>query len=160
MNVLVACVGNVFLRDDGFGPEVARALAGVSLPDGVQVKDYGIRGMHLAFDLLEGCRGLVLVDALPRGGNPGDIVVLEVGPEDVSTGAFDAHGMTPTDVLVGLGRLGGNLPRTFVIGCEPADVGEGMGLSPAVAAAVPRAVDVLQSLLQGELAKEAQGCTS
>ncbi|MGB8652436.1 MAG: hydrogenase maturation protease [Mycobacteriales bacterium] len=151
MTVLVAGIGNVFLGDDGFGSEVARELGQVMLPPDVTVVDYGIRGMHLAYDLLAGYDGLVLVDALPRNGSPGDIHVLEVGPDDVGTAALDAHGMTPTDVLAGLGQLGGHLPRTFVVGCEPGNLEEHIGLSEPVADAVPRAVDAVLALLTSEL---------
>lgn len=151
--VLVAGVGNIFLSDDGFGPEVARRLTVRPLPEGVRVVDYGIRGMHLAYDLIDGWDALLIVDTLPRDGAPGDLVVLEVGPEDVGPpagdgGEFDAHGMEPTSVLAGLGALGGRLPRTYVVGCRPAEVGDGMGLSPPVAAAVDRAVEVVRELLE------------
>ena len=153
--VLVAGVGNLFLGDDGFGPEVARRLAGRSLPAGVRVVDYGIRGMHLAYDLLDGYDELVILDAAPRGGRPGDVVVLEVGEGDFGTGDFDGHGMEPTAVLSSLGSLGGRLPRTYVVGCEPADIDEGIGLSPSVAAAVDPAVDaVLRLLATGENREE------
>jgi hydrogenase maturation protease len=153
--VLVAGVGNLFLGDDGFGPEVARRLAGRSLPTGVRVVDYGIRGMHLAYDLLDGYDELVILDAAPRGGRPGDVVVLEVGEGDFGTGEFDGHGMEPTAVLSSLGSLGGRLPRTYVVGCEPADIDEGIGLSPSVAAAVDPAVDaVLRLLATGENREE------
>ena len=152
--VLVAGVGNIFLGDDGFGPEAARRLATRPLPPGVRVVDYGIRGMHLAYDLLDGYDALVIVDAVPRGGRPGDVVVLEVGPEDLGTGDFDGHGMEPTAVLASLGSLGGRLPRTFVVGCEPADVAEGIGLSPPVAAAVDRAVEVVTGLLARDRERE------
>lgn len=149
--VLVAGVGNLFLGDDGFGPEAARRLAARPLPPGVEVVDYGIRGMHLAYDLLAGYDTLVIVDAVPRGGRPGDVVVLEVGDEDLGTGDFDAHGMEPTAMLASLGALGGRLPRTLVVGCEPADVGERIGLSPPVAAAVDRAVELVTGLLEKEV---------
>jgi hydrogenase maturation protease len=153
--VLVAGVGNLFLGDDGFGPEVARRLAGRSLPAGVRVVDYGIRGMHLAYDLLDGYDELVILDAAPRGGRPGEVVVLEVGEGDFGAGEFDGHGMEPTAVLSSLGSLGGRLPRTYVIGCEPADIDEGIGLSPSVAAAVDPAVDaVLRLLATGENREE------
>jgi hydrogenase maturation protease len=145
--VLVAGVGNLFLSDDGFGPEVARRLAGRSLPAGVKVVDYGIRGMHLAYDLLDGYDALVVVDAAPRGGRAGDVVVLEVGEDDLGTGDFDGHGMEPTAVLSSLGSLGGRLPRTYVVGCEPADLDEGIGLSPRVEAAVDPTVDAVLHLL-------------
>jgi hydrogenase maturation protease len=149
--VLVAGIGNIFLSDDGFGPEVARRLAGRALPENVKVVDYGIRGMHLAYDLLEGYDGLVIVDALARQGTPGDLVVLEVGPEDLGTGDFDAHGMEPVAVLASLGSMGGELPPTYVVGCEPVDVSEGMGLSPEVQAAVEPAIDAVINVLTTEL---------
>jgi hydrogenase maturation protease len=150
--VLVAGIGNVFLTDDGFGSEVARRLAAEPLPQRVRVVDYGIRGMHLAYDLLDGYAGLVIIDALPGQGAPGDLSVLEVGPEDLGEGELDAHGMAPVDVLAGLSRLGGSLPPTYIVGCRPADVGEGMGLSPAVAAAVEPAVELVFEVLSEHLA--------
>jgi hydrogenase maturation protease len=145
--VLVAGVGNIFRSDDGFGCEVARRLTTRPLPDNVTVTDYGIRGMHLAYELLDGYDALVIVDALPGRGKPGEVVVVQVGEDDLGSGDFDAHGMEPTAVLASLGSLGGALPPTFVVGCEPADIGDGMGLSPPVEAAVDRAVDLVIDLL-------------
>lgn len=148
--VLVAGVGNIFLGDDGFGPEVARRLTGPGaqpLPDGVRVVDYGIRGLHLAYDLLEGYAALVLVDALPHDGPPGEIRVLQVGPDDLGRGHLDAHGMDPVAVLAEVQPLGGTLPDTYVVGCAPACVEEGIGLSAPVRDAIPAALDVVHRLL-------------
>lgn len=149
--VLVAGIGNIFLTDDGFGPEVARRLTALALPAGVVVTDYGIRGMHLAYDLLDGYDALVIVDAVPHSAEPGDLVVLAVGPDDVGDGDFDAHGMEPTAVLASLGSLGGELPPTYVVGCQPADVAEGIGLTPAVEAAIGPAVETVTRLLAQDL---------
>jgi hydrogenase maturation protease len=149
--VLVAGIGNIFLSDDGFGPEVARRLLARPSPDGVKVVDYGIRGMHLAYDLLDGYDGLVIVDAVPRHGQPGDIAVLKVGRDDLDHGEFDAHGMAPVAVLANLGLMGGELPPTYVVGCEPGNLDEGMGLTPAVEAAVDRAADTVIEVLATEL---------
>jgi len=150
--VLVAGIGNIFFGDDGFGPEVVRRMmsrpeGAPALPDGVRLVDYGIRGMHLAYDLLDGVDALVLVDALPGDGEPGAITVLQVGPEDLGEGSFDAHGMNPVAVLGSLGALGGTLPPTYVVGCTPADLEEGIGLSAPVAAAVDVAAEAVWSLL-------------
>jgi hydrogenase maturation protease len=140
----VAGIGNIFFSDDGFGPEVVRRLA----PEpGVTVVDYGIRGMHLAYDLLDHDGPLVIVDAVPGPGEPGTIRVLEVGPGDLGSGEFDAHGMNPVAVLAHLDVLGGSLPPTYVVGCVPATVDEGMGLSAPVAAAVDEGVAAVRLLL-------------
>jgi hydrogenase maturation protease len=106
----------------------------------VRVVDYGIRGMHLAFDLLDGVDALVLVDALPGAGEPGELTVLQVGPDDIGDAPFDAHAMSPVAVLASLGSLGGQLPPTIVVGCRPLDVGPGIGLTPVVSRAVAGAV--------------------
>jgi hydrogenase maturation protease len=155
--VLVAGIGNIFLRDDGFGPEVARRMLasdrdGAALPDGVRVVDYGIRGMHLAYDLLDGVDALVLVDAVPGDGPAGSVSVLEVGPDDLGEGDFDAHGMDPVAVLASLSSLGGELPPTYVVGCQPADVSEGIGLSTPVAAAIEEAVATVRNVISERLA--------
>lgn len=152
--ILVAGVGNIFLGDDGFGSEVARRLTGQPLPEAVRVVDYGIRGMHLAYDLLEGYDALVIIDALPGAKEPGELTVLEVGPDDLGTGELDAHGMDPVAVLASLGALGGELPHTMVVGCQPLDVEEGIGLTPAVDQAVDEALRVVSRLLDELLAEQ------
>ena len=146
--MLVAGVGNIFLGDDGFGSEVARRLATQPLPAGVRVTDYGIGGIHLAYVLLGEVDLLVLVDALPRGVAPGTVSLLEV---DAGTGTehppVDSHAMDPATVFASVRGLGGTMPPTVVVGCEPAEVSERMGLSPAVAAAVEPTVARILELL-------------
>jgi len=149
-SILVAGVGNIFLRDDGFGPEVVRHLAAESppLPAKARLVDYGIRGMHLAYDLLEGYAALVLIDARPGSGAAGELVILQIGPDDVSGGEFDAHGMDPVAVLATLPDIGGQLPPTYLVSCRPAELGEGMGLTPAMQSSVPRAADAVRRLVR------------
>ena len=149
--ILVAGVGNIFRGDDGFGPEVARRLLmhAEDLPEGVTVVDYGIRGMHLAYDLLDGYDALVVIDTVPgNGSSPGEITVLGVGAEHLGKGEFDAHGMNPVAVLASLDSLGGTLPPTYIVGCCPADLGEKIGLSPAVAACVDTAVRATEQIIR------------
>lgn len=152
-DVLVAGIGNLFLSDDGFGPEVVRRLAGADdLPPSVRVVDYGIRGMHLAYDLLEGYAALIIVDALPGAGDPGEITVLKVSAEQFGSGDYDPHGMAPVAVLASLGQLGGALPPTYVVGCRPATVDEGIGLSQPVSAAIPQAIAAVRAVLSERVA--------
>ncbi len=153
--VLVAGVGNIFLGDDAFGCEVVRALAGTSVPDRVEIVDFGIRGVHLAYQLLDGYDLLVLVDAAPRDTAPGTVSLLEVEldqiEQDTSTAAplVDAHGMEPVSILTMLASLGGQVARMLVVGCEPESVAEGIGLTEVVAAAVPRAVSLVHRVITG-----------
>ena len=147
--ILVAGIGNIFQRDDGFGVEVANRLARRDLPHQVRVEDFGIRGVHLAYELLEGYEGLVLVDAIDLQDAPGTLTVLEPEIEDASTdeSAPDAHSMSPEVVLGTLARLGGSVGQIFVVGCQPASLDEGMGLSPPVTAAIGPAVELCSQLV-------------
>jgi len=157
--MLIAGIGNIFLGDDGFGPEVAKRLAAVSLPSWVRVADYGISGMHLAYDLADGYDAAILIDAAPRGDKPGTVTVLDAaadhrpdaGPADEAISAsrlFDAHGMQPDVVLGVLDVLGEAGPaRILVVGCEPASVDYRMELSEPVANAVDEAVQVVLDLV-------------
>ncbi len=157
--VLIAGVGNVFLSDDGFGVEVVSRLTreGVGLPPEAEVADIGIRGVHLAYQLLDGYSALILVDVVNRGGEPGTLYVLEHdlndNPEPAGDLTLDGHDMSPDAVLalldelaVGVG-VGRPVDRVLVVGCQPAVLQEGMGLSDPVAAAVPEAVRVVRELV-------------
>ncbi|MFE9258090.1 hydrogenase maturation protease [Streptomyces sp. NPDC006879] len=152
---LVAGIGNVFLGDDGFGVEAVRRLRQSPPPRGVEYLDVGIRGLDLAYRLLDGYRRLILVDALARGAEPGTVCVLDAGAEMTALRcppALDGHGLDPATVLRlvrGLSEtIGGTPPQQiFVVGCEPLDVSEGMGLTPPVAKALPAALDAVTGLL-------------
>jgi len=153
--VLVAGVGNIFCSDDGFGPEVARRLATTPLPAGVRVVDFGIRGVHLAYELLDGYDVAILVDAIGSGEPAGTISVLEPAMAAAGAGGggavVDAHSLAPDAVLALLAQLGGSVDKVLVVGCQPAEDGEGMGLSPLVEAAVDTAVGVVVGLIADEV---------
>lgn len=140
--ILVAGIGNIFLGDDGFGSEVVRGMSDrFTDTEAVRVIDYGIKGMHLAYDLLDGWDALVLVDAVPNQGSPGTVRVFEADHDLLnSTAPLDGHAMDPGAVFACLRTLGGEPPRTIVVGCEVEDIGDGMGLSASVGNAVPDAV--------------------
>jgi hydrogenase maturation protease len=150
---LVAGVGNIFLGDDAFGCEVIRLMAGRPVPAGVEVKDFGIRGVHLVYDLLDGCDLFVLVDAAPRGEAPGTVSVIEVEvpePDPSVSGSgpvMDAHDLTPDAIFAMLGSLGGRPGRSLLVACEPADTGAGMGLSGPVQEALPHAVRTVEEII-------------
>ena len=150
MRILVAGIGNIFLGDDGFGSEVVRHIPVQQEDSGVRVVDYGIGGMHLAYELLDDWDALVIVDAVPNRGNPGALHVFQADHESQSaTAALDAHSMDPAAVFASLKALGGIPPYTVVIGCEAGSVDEGIGLTDAVAAAVPQAIHAVDEVIAG-----------
>ncbi len=153
--VLVAGIGNIFLGDDGFGVEVVRRLASRPLPEGVEVKDFGIRGLDLAYALEEDYGLVVLVDATPRGGEPGTVYLIEPEIGDDGEATLDTHGMDPVKVIKLSRALGAPPARILVVGCEPRVVPGGedydemlMELSGPVRAAVDEAVKLVESLVR------------
>lgn len=146
--ILVAGIGNVFMGDDGFGVEVARRLAERSPRPGVDVRDFGIRGMDLVFALQDYDVAL-FVDATPRGAPPGTLHLIE--PElDPGAVSLDTHGMDPVRVLALARELGPIPERVLVVGCEPAGDEVLTGLSAPVRSALDAAVELVESLLEKE----------
>ena len=117
--ILVAGIGNIFLGDDGFGCEVVRRLVESELPENVEVRDFGIRGMDLAYALMEPYETIVFVDATPRGEEPGTVYLIEAEVSEEGEVALDTHGMDPVNVIRLARVLGAEITRTLVVGCEP-----------------------------------------
>lgn len=153
--VLVAGIGNVFLGDDAFGVEVVQRLGQRSLPSNVVVKDFGIRSYDLAYALMDDWQLVILVDALPQGGQPGTTYTFAPDlPAGEIPATLDAHSMNPVAVLQLVSALGGKSSRLIVVGCEPETVEpdqEGnIGLSAPVAAAIEEAVRMVEELISRE----------
>jgi hydrogenase maturation protease len=143
--VLVAGIGNVFFSDDGFGVEVAQRLARSPLPQGVVVSDFGIRGLHLAFEMVSGYDLVILVDAVSRGGPEGTLYVLEPDAEPVESHP-DAHSMELESVLAFIDQLATERPRMLVVGFEAHSTEPGLGLSEIAQGAVDRAIALVRNL--------------
>jgi hydrogenase maturation protease len=147
--ILVAGVGNAWLRDDGFGGEVARRLEQRELPEGVAVMDAGTGGLDLAYEVMRGYDALVILDVSRQGGEPGTLYVMEISEESVDGKIEDGevinpHGMDPRTMLRFVRSIGAWPGRVVVIACEPGDLEEmGFGLSPGVQSAVERAVELV-----------------
>jgi hydrogenase maturation protease len=160
--ILVAGIGNIFLGDDGFGVEVARRLAERDLPAGVEVVDFGIRGMDLAYALGSGYDVAIFVDLAARGEAPGTLSVIEPELDDEEV-TLETHAMDPVKVLR-LARELGPLPaRTLVVACEPQTLITGgaeedvvVELSDPVRGAVDGATKLIERLLADLTAGEPQ----
>lgn len=158
--ILVAGIGNAWMRDDAFGGKVAERLEHVELPKGVAVFDFGTGGLDLAYEVMRGYSALVLVDVSRQGGEPGTLYVMDADPDDIEPIGdgenISPHGMDPESVLRFVKTVGGWPGRVVVIACEPGDVEEmGLGLSPTVEAAVGRATDLVLETVNELLTDEA-----
>jgi hydrogenase maturation protease len=148
--ILIAGIGNIFLGDDAFGVLVAQQLAARDLPPDVRVVDFGIRGYDVAYALLEGYDTAILVDAVPRGGAPGSLYVLEPECDAAPPEGLDGHAMDPVKVLRFAKSTGEPLPRILIVGCEPSPVeidDMQMEVSAPVREAVGEAVKLVESLV-------------
>ena len=154
-SILVAGIGNIFLGDDAFGVEVVRRMAGLKLPAGVRVSDFGIRGFDLAYALQDGYETTILVDACPHGQAPGTLYVIApdlkvLDDPEAPQATIEAHAMNPMNVLRMARAMNIELKNVLLVGCEPETLGgeEGqMGLSAPVEAAVDEAVKLVESLV-------------
>ena len=143
--ILVAGVGNVLRGDDGFGPAVIERLG--ELPPGAEAIETGIGGVALLQELLAGCNGFVLVDAVDRGAAPGTLFELlpEVGD---AVHVADVHLANPDRVLSMAKTMGALPARVRIVGCQPGEVDELVQrLSPPVAASVEAAVATVQRIV-------------
>jgi len=158
--ILVAGIGNAWLKDDGFGGEVVKRLEAHELPEGAAVFDFGTGGLDLAYEVMRGYDALILIDVSRQGGEPGTLYVMEAREEDVEAGIEDGqvinpHAMDPQTVLRFVKTLGAWPGKVVVVACEPAEVGDmGLGLSEQVERAVDGAVGLVVEMI-GELRSDA-----
>jgi hydrogenase maturation protease len=152
--ILVAGIGNSWMKDDGFGGEVAKRLGERELPEEAAVFDFGTGGLDLAYEVMRGYDALILVDVSRQGGEPGTLYVMEAEEDDVEAGIEDGqvlnpHAMDPQTVLRFVKTLGAWPGKVVVIACEPAVVEEmGLGLSDEVSGAVDRAVELVMGTIE------------
>lgn len=158
--IIVAGMGNVLRRDDGFGVQVAQRLKQAdSLPANVTVIEVGIGGISLVQELLAppGFDVLLLVDATERDGPPGQIYILEAEvpelntfPEEIRRDFLaDMHFAVPSRALVLAKALNALPPKTMIIGCQPDVVDDyAIGLSEPVALGVEKALVQVTRLVE------------
>lgn len=152
---MVAGVGNVLRKDDGFGVRVAELLQSEPLPEGVLVMDVGIGGIHLIQELLDPVDHLVVVDAVDLGRKPGTVMVLKPDIVDVTSlphmqqrdELADMHYATPERAFMLAKGLDVLPDSVWVVGCQPVDAdGVGQGLSVEVEAALGPAIEEVRSI--------------
>jgi hydrogenase maturation protease len=162
--ILVAGMGNIMRGDDAFGVKVAQRLSDRELPAAVHLTEVGISGVSMAQELLAGYDVFILIDAMDSGNEPGTITVnraevpsnSQYGTREIASFAADMHQTDPNRILI-LGKALGVLPElTIIVGCDPVGVTDlTTEMSDPVAAAVPRAADQVEELVDTILADPA-----
>lgn len=151
---MIAGVGNMFMKDDGFGGAVIKKMLDKKFPEGVEVKDFGTGGLKLAYDLMKGYDGLVLLDASSRGEKPGTLYVIEPDENDISPdleqgGPIDPHGADPVTVLRFVKSIGSWPAKVLIVACEPENVEDyEIGLSESVSAAIDKAIEMVEDIIK------------
>ncbi|MEO7294343.1 MAG: hydrogenase maturation protease [Ginsengibacter sp.] len=151
--VMIAGVGNMFLKDDGFGGAVIKKMLHKKFPEGVEIKDFGIGGLKLAYDLMKGYDGLILIDASKRGEAPGTLYVIEpdekeINPDLEQGDPIDPHGGDPSTVLRFVKAVGAWPAKVLIVACEPETVDDfEIGLSDQVNASVDKAVELVDEII-------------
>ena len=151
---MIAGVGNMFMKDDGFGGAVIRKMLDKKLPEGVEIKDFGTGGLKLAYDLMKGYDGLILLDASMRGEKPGTLYIIEpdeneVNPDLEQGGSIDPHGADPATVLRFVKSIGSWPAKVLIVACEPETIEDfEIGLSEPVNAAIDKAVEMVDGIIK------------
>ena len=148
--VLVGCVGNLLRGDDGFGPAVAARLSS-SVPPGADVVETGIGGIALLQEIMAGIDGLIVVDAIDEGEEPGTVLLME--PEiGEAVHVPDVHLANPERVLNVAKGIGALPDRVRIVGCQVGDADTlEQGLTPAVERAVPVAAAKVEEIARAWL---------
>lgn len=148
-NIAVVGIGNSLLRDDGAGIHALAEFAAGNDDGDVCCLDGGTVGLAL-LDRLANLHGLVALDAMKLGKQPGAITVLLGGDMDahLRTQRGSVHEVGFSDLMDAL-RLRGDLPENrALIGIEPDDIDWGMEPTAAIAAAVPGAAALARDLVR------------
>jgi hydrogenase maturation protease len=151
---MIAGVGNIFMKDDGFGSEVIKKILHKAFPEGVEIKDFGTGGLKLAYDLMKGYDGLILLDASARGEQPGTLYVIEPAENDIDGNLengtiIDPHGSDPATVLKFVKSIGAWPAKVLIVACEPQNVDDfEIGLSEPVNAAIDKAIELVEEIIK------------
>ena len=152
--VMIAGIGNIFMKDDGFGSAVVQKMSHKQFPEGVELKDFGTGGLKLAYDLMKGYDGLIFIDASARGGTPGTMYLIEPSEDDFSGdleqgGPINPHDADPATVLRFVKSIGAWPGKVSIIACEPQTTEDfSIGLSESVNTAIDQAIEMVDELIQ------------
>jgi len=151
---LILGLGNPILTDDGVGIHIVRAVATHVQQAGLVFAEASVGGLRL-LDTLTGYERVILVDAIQTtGGRPGQVYLLHPNDLRASLHSGSTHDLSLPGALA-LGRqLGLVLPADAAVTIVAVEVEDvltfGESCTPAVAAAIPWAVEMVLACIQGD----------
>ena len=141
-DVTILGVGNVILRDEGFGVRVAEYLdAHYDFPENVQIVDGGTLGIELT-QFVTGTKKLLVIDSINGHAKPGTRFAIR--DDDVLAHFQDkisAHEVGIQDVLALLEVTGHKIPTVTVLGVQPYNLEAGVELSEEMRKLVPEVAE-------------------
>jgi len=155
---VVIGLGNPFMKDDGVGILAAKELRHRDLGVGVLVYEYQTLELSLLWQF-RGASRVIVVDALRSGVTPGTVSMFAITPREGPVLDLPSlHALQLYDMF-DLANQAGMLPcPVTIVGVEPKDCSLGEGLTDDVAAAVPKAVElVIEGLRLPQQSDEAEG---
>lgn len=141
--VLVVGVGNILLRDEGFGPHVIKALDDVEVPPSVELLDGGTAGADL-LDFICNRQKVIFIDAVKADAAPGSIFRMTAENLTENLGQrVSLHEFGLVETLLMAKQLNCAPRQVILFGVTPKDISCGIGLSEELKAAVPRVIELL-----------------
>ena len=141
--ILILGVGNLLLRDDGFGVHLINSLKGTALPRNVELLEAGTVS-HQLIPLLHEVDHLIVIDVVEAGDTPGSL--FRFSPDDMRfpiEQKASLHQISLVDVL-NMAALTGTKPKTIIIGVQPKDVSTwSMELNDELKVVMPRVTELI-----------------
>lgn len=148
--VIILGIGNILMKDDGFGVRVIEKMQGMELPPDVEVMDGGVQGMNLLY-CIEGRKKVIVVDSVSADNPPGTIYrFTEKALLEKKDLLRSAHGVDFSDVIKTAEFLGTKPGEIVFIGIEPEKVSEGLELSHSLEKRIPKVIELVLKELDRE----------
>jgi coenzyme F420 hydrogenase subunit delta len=145
---LVVGCGQILFKDDGFGPNVIKALedhfADKDMPEDTMFIDAGMSSVYYIFTLPdEKWKKIIVADIVEFDAEPGTVKIFSPFDIQIKEKYQDAHASSVSEPLQDLANKG---IEVIIVGCKPAEISTPdveMGLTKPVQEAIPKAIDLI-----------------
>jgi len=142
--VAILGLGNILLKDEGFGVHVLKELEQQNLPENVELIDGGTASLDV-LSALKDITKLIIVDSVTYGKEPGTTYCFR--PDDLRAKAHSStlslHQMSVLESLSAVKKMG-NLPEEIiVVGAEPKVIDWGLDLTPELKQKIPEVLNII-----------------